>query len=268
MERLEKRKTRKNRFNARFVLLLSCALILAVVVTFGVTLAFFGGASTGYSAEFILKSGIEFKENAPDTDYQSVTFDNDYMVPGTVLNALCHMTIVSGEADDIENTAVNGLVRTMFTLSGDMMEFLTLDDSDPIYVYTGSARGDMTDANKVARIVKADDNFYYIVGVDTAAITRTTLLYEVDCITGGGQVDLIFNIPIVVNNIATDGTEFTYDNVINKETSTELAATLTAKFQVIQSKYYSTSTTPDPQDYEHAKVVFDYAETQANQPTE
>ena len=83
------------------------------MLTFGLTLSYFGGKADGYSADFILKAGINFKENEGATEYQKLTFESEYMVPGTELNANCLVTITSGTAD-IANTAVNGLMRLGF----------------------------------------------------------------------------------------------------------------------------------------------------------
>ena len=264
MKHTENKKNKKNRFNARFVLLLSCALILTVCVTFGLTLSYFGGSSDGYSAEFMLKAGIVIKENVVGTTDKSVTFDSEYMVPGTTLNSTCLMTISSGE-DDVVNTAVNGLVRVSFSISGDMSGFLSIDDSNPIYVYMGTTSDDMIDDNKVGRIVKAPDNNYYIVDPLTTAINDTTLLYEVPCKTNNGIVNLVFSVPVIVNNTSTDalGNESEFTNeFVTVDSSKTKEATFTAKFEVIQSEYYSTSTTPDPKDYKHAKEVFDFSVNQ------
>ncbi len=252
MERKNKLQSNR-RANARYVLVLSCVLVLAVVLTFGITLSYFGGNSKGYSVDFVLKAGIQFKANESGSDYQSLTFDSEYLVPGTTLNSTCKLT-VSSLSSDTSIPSVNGLLRANFSLDGDMANFIELNysESDPIYVYLGTTAESMTEANKVARLVKAqdEDSYFYLVGTDSTEITNNTLLYEIPCTSNNGEVGLIFNLSFTVLN------EYG-SKLFNNDYATKKAQ-LNANFTVIQSEFYSAGNpTPLPQTYRNAKAVFD-----------
>lgn len=254
MERKNKLQSNR-RTNARYVLVLSCVLVLAVVLTFGVTLSYFGGKSKGYSVDFVLKAGIQFKANVSGSDYQSLTFDSEYLVPGTTLNSTCKLTI-SSSSSDTSIPSVNGLLRASFLLDGNMANFIELNysESDPIYVYLGTTAESMTEANKVARLVKAsgDDSCFYLVGVDATNITNNTLLYEIPCVAKGGEVGLVFNLSFTVLNQSSSGTAI-FNNSYSGKT-----ATFNAKFTVIQSEFYADGNpTALAQTYRNAKTVFD-----------
>ena len=257
MENMGKGKQRNNRLNVRFVLLFSVALMLVVMVTFGMTLSYFGGKSQGYTADFILKAGVHFKENTQGTDYQKLTFDSDVLVPGTVINSSCLMTITSGTAD-VANTTVNGLLRVAFTLTGDMANFVTLNYSstEPIYVYKGTTSADMTEANKVARLVQANvdgDTHYYLVGTGVTTISQNTTLYEIPCKTNNGEISYVFDLSFTVSNVSNvDGTTI-FDNGFSGNT-----VEFKADFMVIQSEFYDSTQGLNPlaQTYRNAKPIF------------
>lgn len=252
-----KNNTRKKigRLDARWVLILSCALILCVVVTFGVTMAYFGGHSTGLTGQFTLKSGIEFKENVAGTDYQKIDIGSDYMVPGTVLNPFCLVTVTSGTADFL-NTAVNGLLRAKFSTDGDMKNFV--DVKDGVYdVYMGSTKADMIDSKLVGRMIKAEDGYYYLVKDTTATtINNDTLLYEIPCKSYSGQVSLVFNMALTINNTSSANSNLVFDNSYQGKT-----ASFVGDFQVIQAEFYDPEfqggLNPLDQTYENAKQIFD-----------
>lgn len=254
MEKMGNGKKRNSRLNARFVLLFSVALMLVVMCTFGMTMAYFGGKSRSYTANFILKAGINFKENVSGTDYQKLTFSSDVLIPGTSINSNCLITITSGTAD-VANTSIDGLLRVGFSFTGNMAGFVSLNYSDahPIYVYKGTTASDMTEANKVARLVQAEgaDTYYYLVATSVTSIEDTTELYEIPCTTNNGEVSLIFDLSFSVNNVSTDG------GVIFDHNQSGKTAEFTADFAVIQSDFYTTSTTPLEKTYENAKPIFD-----------
>ena len=254
MEKMGKGKQSNSRLNVRFVLFFSVALMLVVMLTFGMTMAYFGGKSKGYTADFILKAGIHFEENAKGTDYQKLTFDSDVLVPGTTINSNCLMTITSGTAD-VTNTSVNGLLRVAFTLTGDMAEFVSLNTSNPIYVYKCATVDGMTEANKVARLVQApgDDKNFYLVGTAVTSIVQSTTLYEIPCKTNSGEVSLMFDLSFTVNNLSTDG-ETIFDNNFSGD-----KVEFKASFIVIQSEFYDSTQGDDPlpKTYGNAKGIFD-----------
>ena len=253
MEKHTKGTKSNSRLNAKFVLVFSCVLFLAVILTFGVTLSYFGGQATGYNADFILKAGIEFKENESGTDYQALTFDSQYMIPGTSLTANCLVTITSGTAD-VANTAVNGLMRMGLSLSGDMAKFISLNYSEdqPIYVYKGTKKSDMTTANRIARLVQAQDgdDYFYLVDTDTTEILNTTMLYEIPCKDNNGVVSLLFDLPFSVTNYSQDGTQV-FNNVMSGKT-----VGVGVDLMVIQSEFYGTSTDPLTKNYKNAITIF------------
>lgn len=254
MERKNKKQSNR-RANARYVLVLSCVLVLAVVLTFGVTMSYFGGKSEGYSVDFVLKAGIQFKANESGSDYQSLTFDSEYLVPGTTLNSTCKLTI-SSLSSDASVPSVNGLLRASFLLNGEMANFIELNysESNPIYVYIGSTAESMTEANKVARLIRAsgDDSYFYLVNVGATEITNNTLLYEIPCVANSGEVGLIFNLPFTVLNESSSGSAIFNNSYSGKN------ATFNAEFTVIQSEFYEAGNpTALPQTYRNAKTVFD-----------
>ena len=250
MENKQNKQKKIGRLNARWVLVFSCALLLCIMITFGATMAYYGGMSGGLTGEFILKSGIEFKENVTGNDFQMVEIDSEYIVPGTVINPLCLVTITSGTSNH-QQTAVNGLLRASFSTTGDMKDFVSISDA-VVEIYFGNSEGVMVDANKVARLIKAPDGYWYAVKDTTAtSITNSTLLYEIPCTSNSGVVSLIFKMSVDVNNLSTDGeTEFVND-YLGK------TATFTANFTVIQAEFYGASATPLDQTYANAKPIFD-----------
>jgi len=255
MENKENKQKKIGRLNARWVLVFSCALILCVMITFGFTMAYYGGKSNGLTGQFTLKSGIEFKENVTGTDYQKVDIGSDYMVPGTVLNPFCLVTVTSGIADFL-NTSVNGLLRASFSTDGDMKDFVTVQDG--VYdVYMGSTQADMTDTNHIGRLIKAEDGYYYLVKDKTATtITNDTLLYEIPCKSYSGQVSLVFNMTININNASSADSSVEFENSHMGKT-----ASFVGSFQVIQAEFYDAEfeggLNPMDQTYENAKPLFD-----------
>ena len=176
------------------------------------------------------------------------------LVPGTTINSNCLITITSGTAD-VANTSVNGLLRVNFSLTGDMANFISLNYSDdnPIYVYKCSTSDGMTDTNKVARLIKAEDGNFYLVGTDVTSIQLNTTLYEIPCKANNGEVSLMFDLSFAVNNLSTDG-ETIFENGFSGKT-----VEFKADFIVIQSEFYDSTlgNDPLPQTYRYAKDIFD-----------
>ena len=256
MENNRAQNTKKKHFNARWVLVFSCVIMLSVMITFGMTMAYFGGRSNGLSGEFQLKAGITLKDKS-GTDYQKLIIDGDYMVPGTTLTSLCLVTVTSGVSDMgvfNEDVAVNGLMRVQFAVSGDMQGFVSV--SDNVYnVYKGTSQSAMTDDNLVCKLIKhATDGYWYFVDKDATAVNDSTMLYDIPCLTNGGVVSLVFNVEMTVSNTssAASGVEFTHDNTTGK------TAQFSASYKVIQSEFYTAEHGKDPldQNYENAVSVF------------
>jgi len=236
------------RLNAKPVLFFSCALFLVMMLTCGITMAYFGGMADGLSSSLTIKSGIVFDKSA--TDSQKVEILSEYLVPGTSLDALCVVTIASKATANFQQTAVNGLFRADFAFSGDMKDFVSIS-STSADVYMGNSESDMIEDNKVAKIVKSDDGYWYMVADTTATtIQDDTMLYEVDCKTSGKST-LVFKVSVDVANLSsTDGTTQFVNSHFGK------SANLDANFKVVQSEFYKDSTTPLPVNYKNALEVF------------
>lgn len=236
------------RLNAKFVLLFSCALFMVMMITCGITMAYFGGKTDGVNGTFTLKSGIVFDKSA--TDNQKLEILSEYLVPGTTIDTLCVVTISSKASENYDQLAVNGLFRAGFTFSGDMKDFLTINTA-PVDVYLGSEESDMIDSNKVARLVLSADGYWYMVDGTTATVVDDdTYLYDIDCKTTGKAV-LVFKIPIIVSNVSSaDNTIQFINSHFGKQASFD------ANFKVVQSEFYKDSTTPLEKTYKNAKEVF------------
>lgn len=257
MENNRAQNTKKKHFNARWVLVFSCVIMLSVMITFGMTMAYFGGRSNGLSGEFQLKAGITLKDKS-GTDYQKLTIDGDYMVPGTTLTSFCLVTVTSGvsEVSGVfnENMAVNGLMRVQFSVGGDMKGFISV--SDKVYnVYKGTTKSAMTDSNLVCKLIKhPTDGYWYFVDKDATAVNDSTMLYDIPCLTNGGVVSMVFNVDMTVSNTSSESgsMEFTHDNTTGK------TAQFAANYKVIQSEFYTAENGKDPldQNYKNAVSVF------------
>lgn len=236
------------RLNAKPVLFFSCALFMVMMLTCGITMAYFGGFTGGLNGSFTLKSGIVFDTTGSDS--QKLEIQSDYLVPGTTIDTLCVVTISSKATTNYENTAVNGLFRAGFTFSGDMKDFINIS-ATVVDVYLGSTTAHMIDSNKVARLIKANDGYWYLVADTTAtAIQDSTMLYEVDLKTTG-KASLIFEVPVEVVNLSTaDNTTQFVNSHFGK------AASFDANFKVVQSEFYKDTVTPLPTTYKNALEVF------------
>ena len=236
------------RLNAKPVLFFSCALFLVMMLTCGITMAYFGGMADGLSSTLTIKSGIVFDTTGADS--QKIEILSDYLVPGTSVDALCVVTIASKATSNIQYTAVNGLLRADFAFSGDMKDFVSISDTSAD-VYLGSSESDMIEENKVAKLVKSSDGYWYLVAdTTTTAIQDSTMLYEVDCKTSGKST-LLFKISVDVGNLssADSSTQF-----VNSHFGK--SASLDANFKVVQAEFYKDSTTPLPVTYKNAIEVF------------
>ena len=248
---MEKRKNNHKtigRLNAKWVLLFSCALFMTIMITFGITMAYFGGRSNGLTGQFTLKSGIVFDKSA--TDNQKLEIQSEYLVPGTSIDTLCVITISSKATENYGQLAVNGLFRAGFSFSGDMKDFVALN-TGVVDVYSGATEVDMIDANKVARLILAADGYWYMVdGTTATTVEDSTLLYDIPC-KDSGRVSLVFKMPIQVNNVSSVDSNIQFVNAhFGKKVS------LDANFKVIQSEFYKDTATPLEKNYKNALEVF------------
>jgi len=231
----------KKRLNLKLVLLFSCALLVCMVITFSITLAYFGGSSDTMSASLYLKSPLYIDKTATKTNIDLA----QYMIPGVNVLPTCELTLMSGtELTDFKSDAVtNALVRAKVSFSGDMASYLSIGVAYADVYKTATASG-MTDANKVARLVKHSDNYWYIVA-DTSAtsVTDSSLMYVVPLSTNSGTASLMFKLQF---NVAT-----TFTNDKGGKT-----ATATVEFKAIQADFYSGSETALAKTIANAKTIF------------
>ncbi len=232
----------KKRLNLKLVLLFSCALLVCMVITFSITLAYFGGSSDSMSASLYLKSPLYIDDDATKTN---ISLDK-YMIPGVNILPTCELSLKSGtELTNYNPEAVtNALVRLKVDFAGDMASYLSVGVAYADVYKTATASG-MTDANKVARLVKHSDNYWYVVA-DTSAtsVTASSLMYVVPLSTNSGTASLMFKLQF---NVAT-----TFANDKGGKT-----ATATIEFKAIQADFYEGSSTPLDKTIANAKKIFD-----------
>lgn len=245
MENNIRNNAKKHGKGALWALVLFCCLLLCVILTFSFTLSYFGGHSTGLTGTMTLKAGIELKkETSNGATKCSVMFDNDILVPGTEINAVCVVTVVSG-VNDFANTAVNGLLRVSFGLGESALSNAISFNASNVIVYAGSSASDMVEENIVGGLVKDSENEWYLTeNSQITQLTDETPLYELDCVHNNGVVSVVFSIPLLVGG---------FENQLE-----EVKATFNAYYEVIQSDFYSYEHPEGlPKEYKYAKEVFD-----------
>lgn len=232
----------KKRLNLKWVLLFSCALLITMVITFSITLAYFGGNSEQMSASLYFKSPLYVDKAETKTSISMAK----YMVPGVNVIPTCELTLYSGNGDNFNKDATtDALVRLKVTFSGDMGEYLSEGITYADVYKTATASG-MIDSNKVCRVVKhPTDGYWYFVNDTTATtVNNTTVLYEVPLSSNGGELTMMFKLSFSVAS--------TFTNADGGKT-----ATATVEFKAIQSLFYSGGETPLEKTYANAKTVFD-----------
>lgn len=240
---LENGKTtkKKKRLNYKWVLLFSCALLVCMVATFSITLAYFGGSSEKMTMSLFIKSPLYIGKTAS----QSKIDMDGYMVPGVNVEPVCQLTVMSGnEGTFVAESVTNGVVRLDIDFTGDMASFLSTEGTY-VDVYKTATTAGMTDANKVARLVRhSTDGYWYMIADKTATtISNSTLLYEVPLSSNSGVVTLMFKLNFTVS------TSFTNDKGGKQ-------ATATINYKAVQSEYYAGTTTRKTLTYENMLSVF------------
>lgn len=238
-----KQTKQKKRLNLKLVLLFSCALLVCMVITFSITLAYFGGSSDSMSATLYLKAPLEIGKETS----QSKLDLTQYMIPGVNVKPTCEITLMSGThlANFDKNAVTNGLLRAQITFGGAMASYLSEGVTYTDVYRTASVSG-MTEANLVARLVKHSDNYWYLVDSTTATtITDQSLLYEVPLSdTSNGTLTLMFYLQF---NVST-----TFTNEKGGQ-----QATATVAFKAIQSEYYNGTNTALAKTIANYKKVFE-----------
>lgn len=231
----------KKRLSLKWVLLFSCALLITMVITFSITLAYLGGSSDKMSASLYLKSPLYVGK---ETSQTNISMDK-YMIPGVNVIPTCELTLMSGNGEDFNKDATtDALVRAKVTFTGNMGKYLSEGVTYADVYKTATASG-MIDSNKVCRIVKhPSDGYWYFVNDKTATtIADSTLLYEVPLSSNGGELTVMFKLSFAVS------TSFT--NADGGKT-----ATATIEFKAIQSLFYNGGETALAKTYANAKTVF------------
>lgn len=254
MENNMRNNAKKHSKGVLWALVLFCCLLLCVILTFSFTLSYFGGHSTGVTGTMTLKAGIELKKETSNGSTKcsvAITGENvstdankKYFVPGTEINAVCVVTVVSG-TNDFANTAVNGLLRVSFGLSESALSNVISFNASNVIVYSGTSADDMIEENIVGGLVKDAENEWYLTeNSQITTLTDETPLYELDCVNNNGSVSIVFSIPLLVGGFENQPEDV--DTIFN------------AYYEVIQSDFYNYEHPEGlPKEYKYAKEVFD-----------
>lgn len=231
----------KRRVSIKWVLLFSCALLICMVITFSMTLAYFGGSSDTMTMSMYLKSPLYIGKETTQSKLDLA----DYMIPGVNLLPTCELTVMSGnEGTFVAEAVTNAVVRLDVQFTGDMASYLSTGTTYADVYKTATVNG-MTDANRVARLVKHSTDGYWYMVADTSAtsVANSTLLYEVPLSSNNGVVTLMFSLQFNVSE------KFTNDKGGKQ-------ATASVNFKAVQSEYYAGTTTRKTLTYENMLPVF------------
>lgn len=241
--------------NLKWVCLFSCALIVCMVATFSITMAYFGGSSDSMNASLMIKNIVEVGKTAAQS---SVSMDS-YMIPGVNILPVCKVTVMSSVKDSSgkvdKNLITNALLRVKVSFSGDMATYLSDSGTDVYFdVYNTATASGLTDSgNIIGRLLKdGTSGYWYLVSDKTAtSLSAKSELKELKLTenvnaNNYGAVTLMFKMKFMVSS------EFTNDSA-NK------TAIATVTFEAVQSEYYDMNTGAKlPNTFEEAQKIFDY----------
>ena len=201
------------------ILTIAISLILCIVATFGVTLAFFGGNSTASLGTITLKTGVKVGASVTATD------NTTKVVPGQQIEINATGTV---EPYSSEGTVTSALLRVKFEVGGTMTVTPVFDTAQSITLKTA-------DGDKTGYWVNGGDGYYYLCSTTAnATVGNTTLLRftPVNTTTDSAKTKAVlagdFQVPTTLTN-ADSGKDLT----------------VSATFEVIQGEIYvGTSSTP------------------------
>ena len=201
------------------ILTIATSLILCIVATFSLTLAFFGGNSTASLGTITLKTGVKVGASVTATDNATK------VVPGQQIEINATGTV---EPYSSEGTVTSALLRVKFEVGGTMTVTPVFDTAQSITLKTA-------DGDKTGYWVNGGDGYYYLCSTTANAIVGNTTLLRfvpVNTTTDSAKTKAIlagdFQVPTTLTN-ADSGKDLT----------------VSATFEVIQGEIYvGTSSTP------------------------
>ena len=201
------------------ILTIATSLILCMIATFSLTLAFFGGNSTASLGTITLKTGVKVGASVTATD------NTIKVVPGQQIEINATGTV---EPYSSEGTVTSALLRVKFEVGGTMTVTPVFDTSQSITLKTA-------DGDKTGYWVNGGDGYYYLCSTTAnATVGNTTLLRftPVNTTTDSAKTKAVlagdFQVPTTLTN-ADSGKDLT----------------VSATFEVIQGEIYvGTSSTP------------------------
>ena len=201
------------------ILTIATSLILCMIATFSLTLAFFGGNSTASLGTITLKTGVKVGASVTATD------NTTKVVPGQQIEINATGTV---EPYSSEGTVTSALLRVKFEVGGTMTVTPVFDTAQSITLKTA-------DGDKTGYWVNGDDGYYYLCSTTAnATVGNTTLLRftPVNTTTDSNKTKAVlagdFQVPTTLTN-ADSGKDLT----------------VSATFEVIQGEIYvGTSSTP------------------------
>ena len=151
----------KNKKKWASILTIATSLILCIVATFSLTLAFFGGNSTANLGTITLKTGVKVGASVTATD------NTTKVVPGQQIEINATGTV---EPYSSEGTVTSALLRVKFEVGGTMTVTPVFDTATGITLKTA-------DGDKTGYWVNGGDGYYYLCSTTAnATVGNTTLL--------------------------------------------------------------------------------------------
>ena len=209
----------KNKKKWASILTIATSLILCMIATFSLTLAFFGGNSTASLGTITLKTGVKVGASVTATD------NTTKVVPGQQVEINATGTV---EPYSSEGTVTSALLRVKFEVGGTMTVTPVFDTAQSITLKTA-------DGDKTGYWVNGGDGYYYLCSTTAnATVGNTTLLRftPVNTTTDSNKTKAVlagdFQVPTTLTN-ADSGKDLT----------------VSATFEVVQGEIYvGTSSTP------------------------
>ena len=209
----------KNKKKWASILTIATSLILCIVATFSLTLAFFGGNSTASLGTITLKTGVKVGASVTATD------NTTKVVPGQQIEINATGTV---EPYSSEGTVTSALLRVKFEVGGTMTVTPEFDTTTGITLKTA-------DGDKTGYWVNGGDGYYYLCSTTANATVGNTILLRftpVNTTTDSAKTKAVlagdFQVPTTLTN-ADSGKDLT----------------VSATFEVVQGEIYvGTSSTP------------------------
>ena len=193
-------------------ILLVIALIICMGLTAGLTMAFFGGTSTG-SSTVTLKTGVKVGATATASN------DGAMVVPGQPIDISATGTV---EPYSSTGTVVPALLRLKFTIGGAMDVTPTLNTTDAMTIKTEA--GDAT-----GYWVLHTDGYYYLCAEAAEATVANTQLLKFTPVNTTTEEDK--------TKVSLTG-NFVVPTSLGNEASNQ-SLDINARFEVIQAEIYA-----------------------------